>query len=227
MHGWQLFQKHCIQCHGAERRGAGPRRGQLVIAPADLRDPLMLARRSDDDLARIILLGGRMVGRSKWMPGFAAELGERDVMDVVAFLRGDSIYLQECFPSAEYYVKLPSETPGPPVLAAYAVPRRHFARPKVVDAPEELPLEARLVGYVMFAELELPGAGPTPTAFLADQTGEVSQMRVALPPPHNERARRDLEDTVTRRIPKLPDLVPLLEEGVQRVRAMAQAPRSR
>src|SRR6185436_18459350 len=56
-HGWELFREHCTVCHGASRRGTGVYRSKLPVPPADLRDPLLLASHSDDQLAHSILEG--------------------------------------------------------------------------------------------------------------------------------------------------------------------------
>jgi mono/diheme cytochrome c family protein len=191
--GQALFDKHCLQCHGAGRRGTGPKRNELLAPPADLRDPIFLSSRTDEALLKTILQGGLFVGASKWMPGFAALMSDQEARDVVALLRGDSIYLTECFPEGTHYVRL-LQPGGPPVLAAYK------AGPPVkwpaVVAEEQLPQGAVRIGYVMFADLNLPDFGPTPTGFVADVSGRVLAMRVALPLPDNERVQADLEEVV-------------------------------
>lgn len=221
-HGWRVYQEHCGNCHGPGRRGNGESRSTLRASPQDLRDPLFLVKRTDDDLARAILQGGLFVRRSKDMPGFAAELSEQDVQDLIALMRGDAISLEECFPRASHYRRVFVEQGGPPVLAAYETAPTRTERPVVLRADEPLPLGARKVGYVLFAELELPGAGPTPTAFVANLQGSITGMRVALPEKYAQRAREDLEDVVLRRIPKLPTLMPVLEGGAQRLSSLVR-----
>jgi hypothetical protein len=191
-------------------------RHMLLKTPADLRDPLLLASRTDDELARAILQGGLFVGRTKWMPGFATELSEQDVLDLVALLRGDSIYLVECFPDADLYATLELEAPGPPVLAAYDTTEIQ-GTPRVLPDADSIPPNARPLGYVMFAELELGKGGPTPVALVADLRGDVTGIRVALPEPDNRRAQQDLEDTVIRKIPRVPRLLPVLRAGEERL----------
>lgn len=217
--GQALFDKHCLQCHGASRRGTGPKRNELLAPPADLRDPVFLSSRDDEALLKTILQGGLFVGASKWMPGFAAVMTDQDARDVVALMRGDSIYLTECFPEGTHYVRLLQQG-GPPILAAYK------AGPPVkwpaVVAEEQLPSRAVRIGYVMFADLNLPDFGPTPTGFVADLNGRVLAMRVALPVPDNERVQADLEAVVIRRIARLPKLIPTLEAGASYVSKVAQ-----
>lgn len=220
-HGWRLYQEHCSRCHGPGRRGDGEARPTVKAAPQDLREPLFLARRSDDELARAILQGGPAVRRSRDMPGFAAELSEQGTQDLIALLRGDAISLEECFAEATHYQRAFIEQGGPPVLAAYATGAQGLARPVVLKVDEPLPAGARKVGYVLFIEGVLPGAGLTPIALVADPRGTVTGLRVALPEPDAKRARADLEDVVLRRAGNLPDLAPTLEEHAQRLSRLA------
>jgi len=195
----------------------------MKAPPQDLREPLFLAKRTDDELARAILQGGPAVRRSEDMPGFAAELSEQDTQDIIALLRGDAISLEECFAEATHYQRSFLEQGGPPVLAAYVAGAGGRARPVVLRGDEPLPAGPRKLGYVLFAELELPGAGPTFTAFVADLQGAVTGLRVALPEPDAQRARADLEDVVLRRAPKLPGLAPALEAQAQRLSVLVRA----
>jgi mono/diheme cytochrome c family protein len=204
-HGWTLFAEHCVACHGASRRGRPGREGEQPAQPADLRDPILLASRTNDQLATAILHGvtrkgpdpGNM-GRHD-MPAFQSELGEQDVMDVIAFLRGDSIYLEECFPVATHYLALEVDKDGPPLFAAYDIARPDKpARPVVIRSKGQLPEGSVLAGYVMFTEIDLPGIGATPSAFLARPDGRVFSARVALPEPDNVRAESDIDSVIDR-----------------------------
>jgi mono/diheme cytochrome c family protein len=221
--GWNLFLEHCANCHGETRRGArdGLRRVRSLRAPADLRNPILLASRTDDDLAQAILAGGSFVGRSRYMPGFAEVLSEQDVLDLIALLRGDAIDLKDCFPSATRYVGVSLEEPGPLVLAAYEDDSVDTVTPTVLADASKLSAKAKRVGFVMFAELELKSAGNTPVGFLSDPAGKMIGMRVALPEPGRSRARQDLEDTVIRKIPRLPKLRRILEAGKERLSVAA------
>jgi cytochrome c553 len=222
-HGWQLYQELCVSCHGAGRRGDGEGRFVLKALPQDLREPLFLVRRTDSELVRAILQGGLAVRRSKEMPAFAAELSEQDAQDLVALLRGDAITLEECFGEATHYRRAFLEQGGQPVLAAYATGEPRTGRPVVLKGDEPLPPGARKLGYVLFSQVTLPGAGPTPIAFVADPRGTLTGVRVALPEPHARRARADLEDAVLRRGSKLTALVPLLDQGVQRLSSLVSS----
>lgn len=73
MHGAELYQRHCAQCHGV--------RGKPVLPAApDLSRPTALLK---PDLA---LLASVRAGRGA-MPAFQGMLRDRDILDIVAHLR--------------------------------------------------------------------------------------------------------------------------------------------
>jgi mono/diheme cytochrome c family protein len=191
--GWKLYLEHCAECHGDTRHGDGERAGKLDVHPANLRDPLLLATRTDDQLAKAISQGGAFVGKSKAMPAFHAELAERDLLDLIALLRGDAVALEDCFPEAAVWTRLtPPEAPDP-VLAAYALEGPRAGRPRVAPAGEPPPKGATLAGLAMFTEVSLPRASATPAALLVNPSGDLLGVRVGLPPGDREKAQRDLE----------------------------------
>lgn len=191
--GWKLYLEHCVECHGDARHGDGERAAKLDVRPANLRDPLLLATRTDDQLAKAIAQGGAFVGKSKAMPAFHAELSERDLLDLIAFLRGDAIALESCFPDASVWSRIttPPDTPEP-VLAAYVLDHPRAGRPRVASAGEPAP-KGTLSGLALFTEVSLPHAAATPVALLVTPSGDLLGVRVGLPPGDRERAQRDLE----------------------------------
>jgi hypothetical protein len=224
-----MFKEHCASCHGVNRRGATDRAVKMLIRPADLRDPALLASRSDAQLTEVIMRGIEGPPKTrpavengarpdKEMPGFQSELGEQDALDIVAFLRGDSIYLEECFAGATHYAQLKQSSLGPPLYAAYSAAQAGL-RPTVVAADAKPPDGARRLGFVMFVEVELPGAGSTPIALLAEDDGRFSGVRVALPEPDNGKAERDIFAVFTQGMESAPLLRPAegtLKEAKQR-----------
>jgi mono/diheme cytochrome c family protein len=206
--GWPVYLDHCVECHGEGRRGDGDRSARLEVRPANLRDPLLLATRSDDQIAKAIAQGGAFVGKSKAMPAFREELSERDVMDLLALLRGDALVLEDCFPGAEVWTRLTPPDARDPVMAAYALGRPRAGRPRVASTGEA-PKGGSLVGLALFTEVSLPRAGTTPVALLVDPSGALSGVRVGLPPGDREKAQRDLEAGL--RAGKSEALGPLLE----------------
>src|SRR4051812_31241757 len=171
--GWALYLDHCVECHGEGRHGDGQRSARLEVRPANLRDPLLLAMRTDDQLAKAISQGGAFVGRSKAMPAFREELSERDTLDLLALLRGDALALEDCFPGAAVWARLTPPEAGEPVMAAYAFGQARAGRPKVASG-QEVPAGATLVGLALFTEVKLPRAGATPAALLVGPLGDLS-----------------------------------------------------
>ncbi len=85
--GRVLFEHYCVTCHGAEGRGDGFNAYNLDPKPRDLSDPAFQAARSDDDLASILRIGGGAAGLSTGMPPWGHTLGERQIHDLVLYLR--------------------------------------------------------------------------------------------------------------------------------------------
>ncbi len=218
--GWRLFREHCLECHGEGRRGGLVRKDGELLAPADLRDPLLLVSKSDKDLVGIMTngLSVKKGGKSKkGMPSFKKDLDERQMLDVVSFLRGDSIHLVECVPDATHFVHLNAADPEPPILGAYKAGAP--GSPAVVTAAD-VPAGAEALGHVMFFELDLPQAGPTPVALVATSAGVSS--RVALPEPDNANAARDLDSVIQGKASPLAALGPLVSEAKRRIEAAAK-----
>jgi mono/diheme cytochrome c family protein len=81
--GAAVFQRYCTLCHGPSGEGQGR------AAPLHRPPPADLTRSEVNDAYRelIIRSGGAAVGRSPGMPPFQDELTERQVRDLVAYLR--------------------------------------------------------------------------------------------------------------------------------------------
>lgn len=80
--GGLIFRQNCINCHGASGRGDGAAAAQLDPKPADLTLEKTQAKR-DVELLETIKFG--RPGTS--MPGWMSELDERDLRNVMAYLR--------------------------------------------------------------------------------------------------------------------------------------------
>jgi len=85
--GRALFRHYCVTCHGAEGHGDGFNAYNLDPKPRDLADPAFQAERSDDDLAAVIRSGGGVAGLSTGMPPWGRTLAERQVRNIVDFVR--------------------------------------------------------------------------------------------------------------------------------------------
>ncbi len=70
-------------CHGVKGDGTGIAARNYDPRPANL----TLSTRSDAYKANMIRKGGEANGRSAYMPPFGQALAERDIQDLVAYLR--------------------------------------------------------------------------------------------------------------------------------------------
>jgi cytochrome c553 len=64
----EILAERCSPCHGAEGKGDGPAAGECDPRPPNLTDRARQSRLSDQELERLILLGGKATGRSNHMP---------------------------------------------------------------------------------------------------------------------------------------------------------------
>jgi len=85
--GRAVFFHYCAPCHGAEGRGDGFNAYNLDPKPRNLADPAFQQRRADEDLSAVVRSGGGVAGLSTGMPPWGRTLNERQIHDVVRFLR--------------------------------------------------------------------------------------------------------------------------------------------
>ncbi len=83
-----IFRNQCVMCHGNSGKGDGISAGALAVKPRDYTDPKWQASVTDDDIRKIILLGGKGVGRSPAMPDHPT-LNKPEVLNgLVKIIRG-------------------------------------------------------------------------------------------------------------------------------------------
>lgn len=99
--GRALFRHYCLTCHGEEGHGDGLNAYNLDPKPRDLADPAFLSQRSDEDLAVIIRSGGGVAGLSTGMPPWGRTLSEREIQNLVTYLRTLPQLTQESVPQKE------------------------------------------------------------------------------------------------------------------------------
>ncbi|HXQ28840.1 MAG TPA: FTR1 family protein [Gemmatimonadales bacterium] len=131
--GEGVYAAHCASCHGARGRGDGPLATGLSVAPPALADLAIQARFSDSDLVALTRDGRPGTP----MPGFARELDQGALRDLVAFLR--------VLPAAE------RQGPGQasPTTAAFVAVRRELDSAVAAGSPK-LALDA----YMSFEQVE-------------------------------------------------------------------------
>ena len=85
--GRELYQEKCALCHG--RQGEGWDWGKKVAKPPvpvpDLAK--VTPGRSEKFLFDVIRDGGEAVGKTRFMPPFGFQLSDREVWDLVAYMR--------------------------------------------------------------------------------------------------------------------------------------------
>ena len=67
----ELFHKRCSRCHGARGDGRGAFASQLNPPPTDLTSALWYQQTDEKKIKRVILGGGRAIGKSPMMPSHA------------------------------------------------------------------------------------------------------------------------------------------------------------
>ena len=85
--GRAVYEKHCATCHGPTGAADGPGAAALPIKPPPLTDGRLLNPLTDDFLTTIVRDGAAAVGLAPQMPGFGRLLTEREIRDVIAYVR--------------------------------------------------------------------------------------------------------------------------------------------
>ena len=61
--GEQIYEANCVACHGDFGEGDGPAAGVLKPPPRDHTDKAYMSTLTDDDLKKVIVMGGAIKGR--------------------------------------------------------------------------------------------------------------------------------------------------------------------
>lgn len=85
--GKKKYDANCAACHGSSAKGDGPASVSLHPKPRNLTDGAYMGTLSDGYLFRVISEGGPSVGKSPFMPGWAATMSEEDIINVITYLR--------------------------------------------------------------------------------------------------------------------------------------------
>lgn len=89
--GLYVFQAYCVGCHGENGRGDGPMAAKLFndfqIRPIDLAGVAFQDSRTDAQLTAAIKTGGKGIHKTPFMPAWSQTLTDRQVNDLVAFVR--------------------------------------------------------------------------------------------------------------------------------------------
>jgi mono/diheme cytochrome c family protein len=117
--GRPVYERHCATCHGATGGADGPGASALVIRPPPLTDGRLLNPLSDDFLATVVRDGAAAVGLAPQMPAFGRLLTERQIRDVVAYVR--TLARPRYQPRAESPVRLVAPAPVQPIEFSHAI----------------------------------------------------------------------------------------------------------
>lgn len=85
--GRKLYASYCASCHGDKGKGDGVATGSLPVKPKDHTDGAVMNQMTDQSLADVISKGGGPTGKSSFMPAWGASVNEKQVRDIVAYIR--------------------------------------------------------------------------------------------------------------------------------------------
>ena len=87
--GRKLFGYYCSSCHGEKGMGDGFNSVNLDPTPRDLTDSkeVYLGKQKNEDLFKVLTLGGGAIEKSTRMPLYKYTLSEKEIWQVIAFLR--------------------------------------------------------------------------------------------------------------------------------------------
>ena len=85
--GRQLYTAYCVSCHGESGKGDGVAAGSLPVKPKDHTSGATMNPMTDKSLAEVISQGGSATGKSGFMPAWGASLNEKQIRDIVAYIR--------------------------------------------------------------------------------------------------------------------------------------------
>lgn len=82
--GKKVYGDKCLRCHGEKGKGDGPKAAALPKKAIDYTDRKKMAEVTDAQLEQVLLDGNPP------MPGYRGRLSDRDVDDVIAYIRSFS-----------------------------------------------------------------------------------------------------------------------------------------
>ena len=85
--GKKLYTTYCSTCHGETGKGDGMAAASLPAKPADHTNGAVMNQLSDKFLLEIISKGGGAAGKSTFMPSWGGSLNEKQIRDIVAYIR--------------------------------------------------------------------------------------------------------------------------------------------
>lgn len=81
------YWQHCAACHGLAGQGDGYNSAFLPTQPTNHADAEHMSKRPDDTLFDGIYVGGYILNKSHFMPGFGQTLSREQIWELVAYMR--------------------------------------------------------------------------------------------------------------------------------------------
>jgi mono/diheme cytochrome c family protein len=85
--GRKLYTAYCVSCHGENGKGDGVAARSLPVKPKDHTSGATMNEMSDQSLMDVISKGGGAIGKSSFMPAWGSSLNEKQISDIVAYIR--------------------------------------------------------------------------------------------------------------------------------------------
>jgi mono/diheme cytochrome c family protein len=85
--GQAVYEQHCATCHGATGASDGPGAAALPIKPPPFTDGRLMNGIPDAFMLQVVTEGSGSVGLAPQMPAFGRVLTDREIRDVVAYVR--------------------------------------------------------------------------------------------------------------------------------------------
>jgi mono/diheme cytochrome c family protein len=85
--GKGLYGSYCSACHGESGKGDGMAAKGLANKPADHTNGAVMNQLSDKYLVEVISKGGAALGKSSFMPPWGSALSDKQIRDIVAYIR--------------------------------------------------------------------------------------------------------------------------------------------
>jgi mono/diheme cytochrome c family protein len=85
--GKAVYDRHCAACHGATGQADGPGAANLPVKPPAFTDGHLMNPLPDDFLFTVVQKGAGAVGLAPQMPGFQPPLTDREIRDVIGYVR--------------------------------------------------------------------------------------------------------------------------------------------
>ena len=85
--GKHMYVRYCASCHGDTGQGDGPGGANLAVKPQNLTIGEVMNPLPNHFLHRIIAEGPQVVGLSSLMPPFKPQLGDRQIDEIIVYLR--------------------------------------------------------------------------------------------------------------------------------------------